>query len=181
MAKICLIGLHGAGKSTLGRAFADYGFWHLNIGAIRRLIRLGVYPADVPSRLLLSLRDTESGRPLPDAVAAAVIEVANSHGRVVVDGLPSSPSHLALLGSGWDVVLVEAPDQAREERLVERARSTARQWDPSLGSPRDYQLESVIAAVGESLTRLDNAGDLKGLRTFVGDYLRGRNDDEAAD
>ncbi|MFJ1258388.1 AAA family ATPase [Cupriavidus sp. CuC1] len=158
--RFCLIGPHGVGKSTIGRMLADRGFWHLSIGTLRRLARKGMLPSDIPIRLLVTLRDADPGRPLPDLVVAAVIELAKTRDRVVIDGLPSSPSHLALLDPSWRIISVTAPDELRLDRLKTRAGQSARAWVAARASARDLQLRSVIEAAGARIERFDNSAGL---------------------
>lgn len=160
MSRLCLIGLHGAGKSTVGQLLAEQGYWHISIGTLRRLGRMGMYPSDIPVRLMAMLREADPGGPLPDDVAVAVVGLAMARPRVVLDGLPSSPSHLALLDSSWRIVLVQASDQQRRERLRQRAVVSRRTWIAEGLSTRDLQLESVLEAAGARIERFDNDRDL---------------------
>ncbi|MFJ1256078.1 AAA family ATPase [Cupriavidus sp. CuC1] len=164
MSRLCLIGLHGAGKSTVGQLLAEQGYWHISIGALRRLARMGMQPSDISVRLMARLREADPGRPLPDDVAAAVVELAMARPRVVLDGLPSSPSHLVLLDSSWRIVLVQASDKQRRDRLRQRAVVSRRAWTAGGMSARDLQLESVLQAAGVRIERFDNDRDLNACR-----------------
>ncbi|WP_447435918.1 AAA family ATPase [Cupriavidus basilensis] len=162
--RLCLIGLHGAGKSTVGRLLAEQGYWHISIGALRRLARMGMRPSDIPVRLMAMLREVDPGGPLRYDVAAAVVGMALAKPRVVLDGFPSSPLHLSLLDSSWRMVLVQAPDVQRRERLRRRAETSPRAWTVDGVSARDRELERVIEATGARLERFDNSADLNACR-----------------
>ncbi|MGE8451902.1 MAG: AAA family ATPase [Pseudomonadales bacterium] len=172
MQRLCLIGPHGAGKSTIGRMLADDGYWHISIGALRRLAQKGMSPSDIPVRVMVMLRHADAGRPLPDSVAAAVIALAQTRPRVVLDGLPSSPSHLPLLDENWRIVCVSVPEQLRIERLRMRAGQSARAWLAGGTSARDLQLASVIECGGPRVERIDNSAGIEACREAVRQLMR---------
>ncbi|MGT2455686.1 AAA family ATPase [Cupriavidus basilensis] len=162
--RLCLIGPHGAGKSTIGRMLAEAGYWHISIGALRRLAQRGMLPSDIPVRVLVMLRDTDARRPLPDSVAAAVIALAQMRRRVVLDGLPSTPSHLPLLDASWRIIYVSAPERVRHERLKVRAGLSARAWVAGGLSVRDLQLASVAECAGSRVELFENSGGVDACR-----------------
>ncbi|WP_416047358.1 AAA family ATPase [Cupriavidus basilensis] len=170
--RLCLIGPHGAGKSTIGRMLADDGYWHISIGALRRLAQKGMLPSDIPVRVLVMLRDVDAGRPLPDSVAAAVIALAQTRPRIVLDGLPSIPSHLPLLDASWRIIYVSAPERVRHERLRNRAGQSARAWLAGGTSARDLQLASVIECGGPRVERIDNSAGIDACREAVRQLVR---------
>ncbi len=146
---------------------ADDGYWHISIGALRRLAQKGMLPSDIPVRVLAMLRDADAGRPLPDSVAAAVIALAQTRPRVVLDGLPSSASHLPLLDASWRIISVSAPELVRLERLKARAGRSARAWAPGGVSARDLQLASVVDCAGARVEPFENSADIDACRARV--------------
>ncbi|MBN3760951.1 hypothetical protein [Burkholderia sp. Ac-20365] len=156
-----LIGPHGSGKSSLGRALAQHGYEHLSIGTLARLIKRKRRPSDIPGRLILELARHEPGTPLAPRAATVLIEFLRQRPRIAVDGFPATAEHLQLLGdlADWSFVYVHTPRQNRETRLIARAETTPRGWTPGRKSERDLALPALCQAL-RGRTRLhffDNA------------------------
>ncbi|MFP3637492.1 hypothetical protein [Paraburkholderia sp. SIMBA_054] len=156
-----LIGPHGSGKSSLGRAMTAQGYKHLSIGTLARLVKRHRRPADIPGKLLFELARHEPGTPLAPRAVDRLVEYITTLPRVVVDGFPATREHLAALGdlSEWSFVYVYTPRQVRETRLVARAETTPRGWTPGGKSERDLALPPLCGALRESksLSFFDNS------------------------
>lgn len=181
MALICLIGRHGAGKSTIGTAMRAHGFRHLSVGTLRRLARHNQFPADVPYSFMAALKRLPAGQPLPERLAVDLIGHATSLGPCILDGFPASVDHLALLPPNTVVGFVWAPKGQCEERLTKRAEATLRQWTAGRESAREAALASVVRAarLRFPLVFIRNAGN--GLDPVVVTSIRRRIQGQTAD
>jgi len=143
-----LIGLHGVGKSTLGRNLAAYhGYRHISLGDLGRLLRSRRIPRDYSTRFLRLLAAHEPGeRMAPDLIAALQTEIErhNALGPLVVDGFPTEPYHIMGLPAGCTVIHLHCDDQERARRLSHRSETTKRKWSDSMESRRDRQLQAVF-------------------------------------
>ena len=142
---VFLLGPHGCGKGTLGRALGAHGYEHISVGALGRLARKRQFVGNVPMKLQLLMLRHVPGTPLAGPAVDHLVEHVRSCGRVVVDGFPGSIDHLAALGDLqlWSFVYVYAPKATRETRLIERAERTSRNWTPGGHSERDLALPAL--------------------------------------
>lgn len=151
---IFLIGLHGVGKSTIGKILAaKQGFKHISIGDIGRLLHKTKIPAGYGLRFLRLLGKHERGeRMAPELIHELMEEIkAVAHLRgVVVDGFPAEPMHVLSLPTGSTVVHLTCPEQERVQRLAHRSECTARKWHCGIESRRDEQVEAVFSVAQES-------------------------------
>ncbi len=147
---VFLIGLHGTGKSTVGRRLAtEYGFHHLSLGDLGRLLRRRKIPSGYSLRFLRKLAAHEPGQRMArDFVESlhAEITVLAQHRPIVVDGFPAEPYHVAELPCSCTVVYLSCPEDIRLQRLAERGESTPRRWTPGGVSSRDQQVGLVVEA-----------------------------------
>lgn len=141
---ICLIGRHGAGKSSIGAAMRRHGYGHLSVGTLRRLARHNQFPSDVPYSFMAGLKRLQPGQTLPERLASDLIRHASSMQRCVLDGFPASVDHLNLLPRDATIAVVWAPHQVRVSRLQERAEHTLRRWTSGKDSARENSLAEVI-------------------------------------
>lgn len=144
MTLLCLIGRHGAGKSTVGQELAKTGFKHVSVGLLRRLARAREFPVDVPYALMVAMRRSQPGTPMRPDVAAKLLEYAGRFPNCILDGFPSAPEHLDMLPASTIIGVVTAPASIREERLFARAIRTSRAWVPGRPSEREMALGKVI-------------------------------------
>ena len=151
---IFLIGLHGVGKSTIGKILAaKQGFKHISIGDLGRLLRKNKIPKGYSLRFLRLLAKHERGeRMAPELIHGLMEEIkAVVHLRgVVVDGFPAEPMHVLSLPTGSTVVHLTCPEQERVQRLAHRSECTARKWHCGIESRRDEQVEAVFSVAQES-------------------------------
>jgi adenylate kinase family enzyme len=149
--RICLLGPHGAGKSSVGRALMAHGYEHINIGAVARLARRNLNPSNIPGRLRIVLARHVPGSPLDALAVSELLDHIRSRPRIVVDGFPASVEHLAVIGALDELSFVYAytPRRVREARLIERAQTTARGWQPGGRSERDIALPALCWALRE--------------------------------
>lgn len=73
MARICLLGRHGSGKTTIGGALVQMGFTHTSVGLLRRLAQHGHFPSDVPASLMLAMRRERAGALLSPRTASLIV------------------------------------------------------------------------------------------------------------
>ena len=151
---IFLIGLHGVGKSTIGKHLAaEHKYRHLSIGDIGRLVRKRKMPAGYSARFLLLLAGHEPGeRMSPRLVEALHAEIArqNAFGPLVVDGFPAEPYHVMDLPTGSTVIRLSCDEDERMKRLTHRSETTARKWNhETIDSRRDRQIEAVFEVAME--------------------------------
>lgn len=163
---IFLIGLHGVGKSTIGKILAAQGFKHISIGDLCRLLHKRKIPTGYGLRFLRLLAKHERGeRMSPELVDALIEEIkAVQHLRgVVIDGFPSEPLHVLSLPTGSTVVHLTCTEHEREQRLAHRSDCTARKWNCKIESRRDQQVQAVFSVARESqilrTAEIANEGD----------------------
>lgn len=152
---IFLIGLHGVGKSTIGKILAtEQGFKHISLGDLSRLLHKKKIPAGYQLRFLRMLGKHDRGgeRMAPALVNALMEEIqAVRHLRgIVIDGFPSEPLHVLSLPTGSTVVHLTCSEQERMERLEHRSECTVRKWDSNIESRRDQQVQAVFSLAQES-------------------------------
>lgn len=147
---VFLVGLHGSGKSSIGRHLTKAHQWrHISLGDMGRLARKGMRPSDVSLRLISCLAAHRPGEAMPERTCLVISKelAAYSHvSPVVCDGFPIDPAQLSFLPAGSKIFVVECVDQVRERRLMERATKTVRQWTPGNGSLRDQSLPLLVDA-----------------------------------
>lgn len=141
---IFLIGRHGSGKSTFGKALRSEGYKHISVGALRRLAKNGVIPSDVPYTLLRMLKRSSPGEPMSSEICAALLSFASNHKKCVIDGFPASIDHVEMCPPDAVMGFLWTPAHQRVERLNARAEATVRQWTPGRASVREDHLASVV-------------------------------------
>lgn len=149
---IYLIGLHGVGKSTIGRILGTQGFKHISLGDLSRLVRKRKIPTGYHLHFLALLAKHEQGQRMsPALIDALMAEIDGArHRGVVVDGFPAEPYHVLSLPKNSTVVHLTCPEPERLIRLNGRSESTARKWDSSMESRRDEQVQAVFSVAQES-------------------------------
>ena len=150
---VFLVGLHGSGKSSIGRHLVQKHQWrHISLGDIGRLARKGMRPSDVSLRLMSCLASYRPGEEMPARTCKTIASEVTMHSHaspVVCDGFPVALDQIRFLPLGSKLIGVECSDVVREERLFERASKTVRQWVPGNPSLRDQSLVSLIDAATE--------------------------------
>ncbi len=160
---IFLVGLHGTGKSTIGRWLqSNRGWRHISVGDFARKARRREKLADVPLSLLAELaRQDPQQRMSPRLVGLLLgfINSWNGQAPVVCDGFPSDPMHVSLLPPHARIIHVTCSE--RESRLKMRSETTRRLWTPGAPSRRDLALPLVLDAAGGMLQHLSNDADIE--------------------
>lgn len=171
---VCLIGRHGSGKSTVGKAMKAHGYHHISVGTLRRLAANNQYPSDVPYPLMAMLRRSPAGRPLLDETVAKLLAHAHEFRNCVIDGFPASCSHVDMLPKDSVLGYVWAPKLSLGDRLTLRATQTVRQWTPGRASAREEQLAGVASYARQSrrLILLANRGDLGAVGELAADFVK---------
>lgn len=138
---ICLIGLHGSGKTTIARELVrDREMHRLSVGDLARLSRKSKLPSDIPVPLMLLLAQSKPGGVLSFAAAQLLtshLQRLRQRQPVVIDGLPVSPEQIQLLDEHSHVVLVTVGEITRQQRLIGRSEHSKRVWTPGQPSLRD--------------------------------------------
>jgi hypothetical protein len=147
MTRLCLIGRHGSGKSTIGSGLACHGYRHTSVGLLRRLAQSRQYPSDVPAGLISAMGRERAGALLTLPTAQRLVAHAFSRPLAVLDGFPASPSQIELLPPETIFCVVWTPPGLRGSRLESRAATTKRQWTPGRASEREASLPQLIRHV----------------------------------
>ena len=149
--RTCLLGPHGSGKSSLGRALIAHGYEHIDVGAVSRLARRNLIPSNIPGRLRILLTRHVPGTPLDPLTVKELLEHIRSRPRIVVNGFPASVEHLDAIGALDELsfVYVHTPRPEREARLILRAQTTPRGWQPGGRSERDLALPNLCRSLRE--------------------------------
>lgn len=160
-----LIGLHGCGKTTVGRLLAlNMGWHHFSLGDLGRLARQRCWPPGIDRRVMYLLAGVIPGTPLSQSVAMELVKnlvVLSEQRPVIFDGFPSEPGHIELLPEGSKTLLLVANEMERCQRLHQRAAISVRKWTPGLGSERDRRLPQVVAALGTRCIVVDANGSVE--------------------
>lgn len=147
---VFLIGLHGVGKTTIGRALAtEHQYLHVSLGNLGRLLRRRRIPKGYSLRFLRLLAAHEPGERMSSALIQALHSDVNTHNTqapLVVDGFPAEPYHVTGLPAGCTVVHLTCPDDVRATRLIDREEETNRKWVEGAISDRDRQVAAVAQA-----------------------------------
>ncbi|WP_454906758.1 AAA family ATPase [Variovorax gossypii] len=165
-----LVGLHGSGKTTLGRLLRDrHGWRQLSVGDLGRLARRNKLPQGVSLRLMLTLAQATPGKHIDDAAVALLLAQIDAWRRdtpVAVDGFPSLPAHLSRTPDRAGVVHVECARAICEPRLMLRSEQTQRKWTPGLASARDLALADLVSHAGTKpyFCKINNDGGLDDLK-----------------
>lgn len=157
---IFLIGLHGVGKTTLGRHLHQHHGWmHISLGDLGRLARSRRLPREHSTRFMGHLAAQLPGDRLSQPLIESLLGEIERHrqaGPVSVDGFPAEPFHMGLLPPGSLVFHLEVPDAQREERLLNRGEHTVRQWTgKAQGSNRDKDLPLLLELHRSQITSID--------------------------
>lgn len=171
---VCLIGMHGTGKTTIGQILKNQcGFQHLSVGSYVRAAKNNLIPSDVPYRLISELRQHKSGGILSEKATLMLLEHIKTilmTKPVSLDGFPSSPEHIALLPATTHFVVVECDENTRTDRLIERGNKTVRKWIEGQSSQRDLLLDNVQQEIKNqelNFHQINNNGDLSRLQNEV--------------
>jgi adenylate kinase family enzyme len=148
MQLIVILGRHGTGKSTLGQKLTEMGYRHFSVGSLRRVAQRKSVPADIPFKLINLLRK-DTGNHLSDRTCFEIIEFCKQFDRVVIDGLPETPTQVSLLPSTTRVIWMISPKSKRIERLQQRSLESARIWTPDRVSRREAILPLMPHALSD--------------------------------
>lgn len=147
---ICLLGLHGSGKTSAGRFLQNnhHVSHHISIGDLARLARSGSSPSDVPVRLIVALAKHKAGNVFDCKTAELLAEFLSKlvklNGCISVDGFPSSAEHIPLLCQGAEIWKFEVDEKERFDRLLKRSELTKRKWVAGVPSERDKQIDITL-------------------------------------
>lgn len=141
---VCVIGRHGTGKSTLCHAMTQYGYKHISVGMLRRIAKNGLFPSDVPASLMLALKKSRAGEPIPSTTAKKLSAWAMSLCNPILDGFPASPDHLEYLPSNTIIIVISSPAHLRHHRLERRAEQSRRAWVTNKFSERENILPQLV-------------------------------------
>jgi hypothetical protein len=160
---IFLVGLHGTGKTTLGRWLqAERGWRHFSVGDFARKARRRERFSDIPLALLAELaRQVPNTRMNPRLVTLLLelLQSWNQKSHVVCDGFPSEPMHLQQLPAHARILHITCTD--REQRLALRSENTNRCWTPGNSSYRDHALPLLLSAASPiTLATVNNDASL---------------------
>lgn len=172
---VFLLGLHGCGKSSIGRALQnEHGWQHLSIGDLARLARKRRLPQSVPIRLMVMLAGHQVGHPFRHELVLALlshIKELRSRSPVVIDGFPVEASQVRLCPRPFTAIHVTLDDESRVARLQARAQETKRAWTPGLPSARDEALPSVLSEL-QGMSLLAQVTNSTTLANSVADVLK---------
>lgn len=174
---VCLIGLHGSGKTTAGKILKSWAYHHISVGDYVRLAKSKIAPSDVPYSLMVTLKKQIPGTQLNEAAAHQLIAHIDQkliHNNVSVDGFPSGVNHLSLLRKDTIFVVMQCNHNLRIERLVQRSETSPRKWTDSKQSERDSLLDTLIAQLIEKQCELhyvDNNYDTRELQIQLAKIL----------
>lgn len=154
-----LIGLHGTGKTTIGKQLAaSHGWFHISVGDLGRMARRYHHHDALPVRLMAEFAKSRPGVPI-SAMASELLSQAigriSEKLPVVCDGFPSSPEHLDLLPPNSEIVWIQCDEDERARRLEMRAEETARRWTPGRQTLRDDLVEAVYHCASQDRVRAD--------------------------
>lgn len=157
---IFLLGLHGAGKTTLGRYMeANHGWRHLSLGDLGRLARSRKLPREYSVRFMGHLASHPPGERLGRALIESMLSEINQHRQsrvMTIDGFPAEPYHMDLLPEGSRVVNLILPEEVRQSRLDQRSQNTARKWtQPERPTGRDQDLPIILERYAARIYPLD--------------------------
>ena len=152
---VYLIGSHGTGKTTIGKSLAAILGWeHLSVGDLGRNARHNFRVPGITIRLLSMLAMEEPGSSISERTAKQLIseiENKNKDKNIVCDGFPSHPDHINMLQAHSEILLIQTPEELRQQRLTERVELTGRKWTPGKITQRDDLLVSVFECAQNSL------------------------------
>lgn len=153
---VFLLGLHGSGKSTLGRHMVRANGWaHISMGDLGRLARSGKRPSDISLPLIAELAAHYPGQRLSNRlVETLMLEVSKQAMQkpVICDGFPAHKDHLSVIPKSAQIIYVRCAQHVREARLDHRANQTQRKWTPGLSSERDRDLPALLKLVTDSFS-----------------------------
>lgn len=162
---IFLIGLHGSGKSSIGKCIQEVDGWRsYSVGDLGRSARRNRPVDGISIRTLVRLGQTQPGTPMSNQLAQMLMADLSKHTQVVCDGFPASPEHLQFIPAGSVLALVHCDETQRQQRLTQRAEDTSRTWTPGMPSQRDALVHEVFAESRRypiKRIRFDNNGPLR--------------------
>ena len=144
---VCIIGRHGTGKTTIGKALERLGMRHISVGEIKRASRRNVFPDGIPHKLLGMLSVQPSNTLISMASAWELVRFLLTVPRCSVDGFPPAAEYIELLPPDTFIIYCITPKLLRERRLSQRSEETGRKWNPGGISARDAELARLTRAV----------------------------------
>lgn len=144
---IFLVGLHGVGKTTVGKALVARGFRHISLGDLSRMLRRKQIPAGYPLRFLRMLAAHEPGERMASQLVVQLLEVIAEHSKhapLVVDGFPAEPYQVLDIPLKSHIIELTCAEKTRTDRLENRSLETPRKWNPDMDSRRDRQLKALL-------------------------------------
>lgn len=178
-ALICLLGMHGSGKTAVGRSLRreNISASHISCGDLVRFAKRSFYPDDVPYKLMSLLAKHQQGTCfLPqtaELLASYLIELSKKK-IISVDGFPSDPSHIKYLqtaATDLHICHVFVDQTTRQNRLITRGEQTKRKWNPNSQSERDLKLNATLQAcrdAGFKVSQFDNTAPLDSVKSRFG-------------
>ena len=185
MRVIGFVGLPGSGKSEAATVATEQSIPVVTMGdVIREACRdRGLDPAVHHGEIAQQLREEGGPAAIADRSLPLIEDALEESDAVVVDGIRSDAEverFEAAFGDDFTLVRVEAPDEARAERLDLRGRDAgADEGGESLAERDERELGFGMGrAMEEADVTIENAGTLEAFRERVRDLLGAEHERE---
>ena len=178
MRVIGVVGLPGSGKSEAAAVAREAGVPVVTMGDVIRAAcrERGLDPATHHGEVAKALREEDGPAAIADRSLPRIREALDDHEAVVVDGIRSDVEVEAFeeaFGDAFTLVTVEAPFEARAERIADRGRDADETAGGEGLAARDER--ELGFGMGEAMDRADvtieNDGSLEAFRAAVRDLL----------
>ena len=172
--RVCLIGLRGAGKSSLGRLLAENISWEFV-----ELNRVIEKICEIPVSEIIALYGMDGYRQFERQALNSIIEESERLVLAASGGIVSEPDTFTLLLQNFHTIWVKASPEEHMERV--RAQGDIR---PMAGYPKAMQkLKSILASRASLYSQADCSVDTSGrtLTESLEDMVRAYNSFNAAD
>ena len=172
--RVCLIGLRGAGKSSLGKLLAENISWEFV-----ELNRVIEKICEIPVSEIIALYGMDGYRQFERQALNSIIEESERLVLAASGGIVSEPDTFTLLLQNFHTIWVKASPEEHMERV--RAQGDIR---PMAGYPKAMQkLKSILASRASLYSQADCSVDTSGrtLTESLEDMVRAYNSFNAAD
>lgn len=183
MTVIGVVGLPGSGKTEAANVARERGIPVVTMGdVVRQACRdRGLDPAEHHGEMAQRLREEDGPAAIVERSLGPIREHLADHDTVLVDGIRSGVEvdrFREAFGDEFVLVAVEADDENRAERILDRGRDNVSESGETLAARDERELGF---GMGEAIERADatieNDGTLDEFREAVGDLLSGGADD----
>jgi hypothetical protein len=116
------------------------------MGDIRRELHAKKYPPYLPRLLAERIRFSEKSKPFDINTARDLVKFANSYRICIIDGFPTSIENIESIENKdeWIIFQLNTDEPLRQQRLLNRAETTPRKWNPDQGeSLRDQAIKDI--------------------------------------